>query len=101
MSSSRTMMVRLARQMGVSILTGALDVADDAAGGVIHELDANLGDASARAWTSAHEHRSCGQRTRHTSAAEHASDLDELDGDLGRIHVGDPGTSEGTRAIRE
>lgn len=49
--------------------TRALDVADDAAGLVVHELDADLGDTTAR-----------------TGAAEDAGDLDQLDGLLRGIH---------------
>jgi len=30
------------------VRTGTLDVPDDAAGGVVHELDADLGDTSSR-----------------------------------------------------
>lgn len=37
--------------MYVGIHTWALDVPDDAAGGVVHELDADLGHASTGAWS--------------------------------------------------
>lgn len=33
-----------------SLRTWALDIADDGTGGVVHELDADLGHATARAW---------------------------------------------------
>jgi hypothetical protein len=35
--------------VSVSVRTWALDVADDGAGGVVHELDADLGHATAGA----------------------------------------------------
>jgi hypothetical protein len=71
--------------------TWALDVADDASGGVVHELDAALGDATAGAWPSQNSvpRISCPLlciRRRRTGAAENAGDLDELDGDLCGIH---------------
>jgi hypothetical protein len=35
------------------VRTGTLDVADDAARGVVHKLDTNLGDTTTRAWFAA------------------------------------------------
>jgi hypothetical protein len=56
MSSSRTVFLLLASgvpwgwfAVSVSVRTWALDVADDGAGGVVHELDADLGHATAGA----------------------------------------------------
>jgi len=43
----------------------ALDVADDASGGIVHELDSDLSNTSTG-----------------TSTAQNTSDLDELDGNL-------------------
>merc|ERR1712080_314219 len=80
MSSSRTVFPALASQSSrffgfrLSHRTWALDVADDGAGGVVHELDADLGHATAGA-----------------GAAEDAGDLDELDGNLGRVHLCESG----------
>lgn len=51
--------------------TWALDVTDDAAGSVIHELDTDLGDTTTGAGT-----------------AENTSHLDELNRLLGGIHLG-------------
>ena len=92
-------------------LTWALDVADDAAGGVVHELDADLGHTATGAcspqevsisqavlhividWMafSASEgrgeaRRQCERQDGRTGAAEDAGDLDELDGNLGALH---------------
>lgn len=53
----------LEKAENVVLANWALDVADDGAGGVVHELDADLGHATAGA-----------------GAAENAGDLDELDG---------------------
>ena len=73
------------------VRTGTLDVADDASGGVVHELDAALGNTTAGACPCqillfiqlcVSEARA----RRRTGAAENAGDLDELDGDLGGIH---------------
>lgn len=47
-----------------ALRTWSFDVADDASGLVVHELDAHLGNTSAR-----------------TGSAKDASHLDELDGD--------------------
>jgi len=47
----------------------ALDVADDGSGGVVHELDANLGNASTGAGTS-----------------KDTGNFDQLDGGLGCVH---------------
>lgn len=91
--------------------TRALDVTDDAAGGVVHELDADLGHTATGAcspqevsisqavlhiaidWMafSASEGRGEARRQgerqdRRTGAAEDAGDLDELDGNLGALH---------------
>lgn len=52
-------------------LDRALDVTDDAAGGIVHELDADLGDTTTGAGT-----------------AEDTGDLDELSGLLAGIHLG-------------
>jgi hypothetical protein len=74
--------------------TGSLDVADDGTGLVVHELDANLGDTTARAcgWESMLAIQPFAQllgmpsNSQHTGAAEHAGDLDKLDGSLGCVH---------------
>lgn len=68
------------------IFTWALDVADDAAGSVVHELDADLGDTSSRACKIPSE---CllflllfaHFLIFHTGATENSGDLDELDWD--------------------
>lgn len=94
--------------------TRALDVADDAAGGVVHELDADLGHTATGAylqsakipqsamWSSfnfffceimergggASRSEAEGREGRRTGAAEDTGDLDELDGNLGAVHGG-------------
>ncbi len=104
MSSSRT--ARHTKQIsscagranrGASGHTRALDVPDDGTGGVVHELDAHLGDATTRTccWTrksasarggaSGPSSRGSGP----TGSAEDTGDLDELDGGLGGIHFRD------------
>lgn len=55
----------------IVLANGSLDVSDDRSGLVVHELDADLGNTTARAGT-----------------AEDTSDLHELDGLLGGIHFG-------------
>lgn len=91
--------------------------------GVVHELDADLSHTTTGACkTVHHQHRAlsshfffpcssgrCGQRVRAslgcvcglTGAAEHAGDLDELDGDLSGFHffdcVGELGSWEGRK----
>lgn len=83
--------------------TWALDVSDDRSGLVVHELDADLGDTTTRAYTifgqvgafffrswflsvsfpcSSRNSRSWGR----TGSAEDSGNLDELDGLLGGIH---------------
>lgn len=93
MSSSRTVFPALASQLSrffgfrLSHRTWALDVADDGAGGVVHELDADLGHATAGAWkispltsSSIACAFSLSESWNRTGAAEDAGDLDELDG---------------------
>jgi hypothetical protein len=66
------------------VRTWALDVADNASGSIVHELDSDLCDTSSRACT--HQllalHSPTCSALRRTSSAENAGDLDELDGDL-------------------
>jgi len=69
LSQSPSLTLRLEQAQNVVLAHWALDVADDAAGGVVHELDADLGHTSTR-----------------TGAAEDSGNLDELDWDLGGIH---------------
>lgn len=74
--------------------TRALDVADDGTGGVVHELDAHLGDATTRTCIEG-IHQSLPHLGRlyrglgHTGSAEDSGDLDELDGSLRGIHFCD------------
>lgn len=88
MSSSRTGHVSILPfvvRLLYSMRTWALDVADDTAGCVVHELYANLGHATTRTCVmlaippliSSTIHPDCER----TGAAEHSCDLDELDGD--------------------
>lgn len=57
---------------GGSLRTRTLDIAHNGAGGVVHEFDADLGNAAAGA-----------------GAAENARHLDELDGGFRGIHFGE------------
>ena len=66
----------------------SLDVTDDGARGVVHELDAALGNTTTGACSSQIPSLIVSFllvciRERRTGAAENAGDLDELDGDLG------------------
>jgi hypothetical protein len=63
--------LRLEQAKDVVNADWALDVADDGAGGVVHELDADLGDT-----------------TTGSGAAEDTGHLDELNGLLAGIHLG-------------
>ena len=72
LSQSAGLTLRLEQAQDVVLTDWALDVTDDASGLVVHELNANLGNTTARA-----------------STAEDAGDLDELDGLLGRLHFCD------------
>lgn len=88
--------------------TWALDVTDNAARGIVHELNANLGDTTTGAYTVAKNKGSafiplhpyiqhagdlrCGENcesTKRTGTAEDTGDLDELSGLLAGIHLED------------
>jgi hypothetical protein len=79
--------------------TWALDVADDASGRVVHELDANLSNTTTGSWE-AHVVRLSlpPRRSIHallrTGAAEDTSDLDKLDGDPARPISDEPGAEK-------
>lgn len=68
--------------------TWPLDVADDATRGIIHEFDADLGDTTARAWSSVSAVGMDNRTSRRTGTAQNTGDLDELDGLLSGIHDG-------------
>lgn len=84
------------------VRTGSLDVSDDRSGLVVHELDADLGNTTARAYFPSNISRpfvcslcdslACGRESEEaiirTGTAEDTSDLHELDGLLGGIHFG-------------
>lgn len=88
-------------KMGGQIATWALDVTDDASGSVVHELDADLSHTTTGA-CQAIRSRSFGvsidfravfwkaqrrEERERTGSAQHAGDLDELDRNLGGIHI--------------
>lgn len=76
--------------------TCALDVADNAAGGIVHELDANLSNSSTGSYDhflsalcSGYPHCSFFPplaRFRHTGTTENLGNLHELDGNFRLIH---------------
>jgi hypothetical protein len=69
--------------------TRSLDVTDNRTGLVVHELDANLSDTTARAYfhtNFVNPVLTISFQFPHTSSAQNAGHLDELDGDFGGIH---------------
>jgi hypothetical protein len=71
--------------------TWTLDVTDDRSGGVVHELDADLGNTSTGTCTSsdpapspfsASKSFDRARNCEHTGSAQNTGDLDELDWDL-------------------
>lgn len=113
MSSSRTIPVsvcalflafsqyiaRIAVAAGCN-LTWTLDVADDGTGGVVHELNTDLGNTSTgtckyvrtvvlEVYSSPPSGGRLFRGAEHTGTAQNAGDLNELDWDLGSIHFGE------------
>lgn len=113
MSSSRTISVSVCALCsyafrsvaGIAVFAGlyrtwTLDVADDGAGGVVHELNTDLGNTSTGTCQYVRTvvldvnslPPSSGRLFRgveHTGTAQNAGDLNELDWDLGSIHFGE------------
>lgn len=91
----------VSRKSGIvrwEIRTWSLDVSDNATGLVVHEFDANLGDTTTRSYSiiSNCPMPSCcalipcaAIADIRTGTAEDTGDLDELDGLLSGIHLGD------------
>jgi len=65
LSQSSSFTFGLEQTQNVVFADWALDVADNASGSIVHELDSDLSNTSTG-----------------TSSAQHTGDLDELDGDL-------------------
>lgn len=107
MSSSRTVRYLLAKMASLTIpshncvswifraslrdgglRTWALDVADNASGGIVHELDSDLSDTSTGAYLTKQSASTSSHSSpfplpvQHTSSAQNTSDLDQLDGNL-------------------
>lgn len=82
--------IRALGYMIVSCPTWALDVADNASGCVVHELDADLGDTTTRTCAESECHPSPNSM-RHlfslTGTTEDTGDLDELHGNPARKSV--------------
>lgn len=113
MSSSRTISVSVCALCsyafrsvaGIAVYVGlyrtwSLDVADDGAGGVVHELNTDLGNTSTGTceyvrtsflsyMLSRHRSQRLFRGVVHTGTAQNAGDLNELDWDLGSIHFGE------------
>jgi hypothetical protein len=83
LSQTPGLALRLEQAENVVLADRALDVADDGAGLVVHELDTALGDTTTGAGT-----------------AKDTGDLDELDGGLSGFHfVRLLGSTKGGRAV--
>ena len=92
-------------EKGKGKLTSAFDIADDRAGGIVHELDAHLRHTSSGACATRslvsfavdfwgreekekeEEKKEQEKRVKCTGTTEHSGHFDELDGDFSGIHV--------------